>query len=165
MANNDFDDFERDLLQMAKEFKGGKYAKQFLKRQAKKLNKEQRKQAESLTNRRPANSKNKNKPLLKSFKAGKPYEYSDELAVRAYSNAPHAHLLNDGHRILTRGKNLKKPAENNGRWEAERRGKGREVGFVMGVKFMEKAQGLFEDKNYKDTQKFIDQMLEKYEMS
>ena len=52
-----------------------------------------------------------------------------------------------------------------GRWEAERRGQGREVGFVMGVKFMEKAQELFEDKNYKDTQKFIDQMLDKYEMS
>lgn len=154
MPNNDFTEFERDLLQLAQDFEGGKYAKKFLKKQGRKLNRIQSKQAESLTGHRLQKSKNKSKPLGKSFKTGKVYKYSKEMVVRAYSNAPHAHLLNDGHRILTRGKNLKKG-------EAERRGQGREVGFVAGVKFMEKADQLFEDKNFIDTQQFIDDMLNK----
>ena len=157
MPNNDFTEFERDMLQLATEFDNGKYGKRFLKKQGRKLNKVQSKQTENLTKRRPENSKNKAKPLGKSFKTGKVYKYSGEMAVRAYSNAPHAHLINDGHIILTRGKNLKKG-------EYPRRGQGQEVGFVVGVKFMEKANQLFEDKNYTDTQKFIDDMLNKHGM-
>lgn len=138
MPNNNFTEFERDLLQVAMEFQGGKYAKQFLKKQGRKLNKIQSKQAESLVNKKTGN-------LEKGFKTGKVYKYnSDNLSVRAYNKSPHAHLLNNGHRIVDRN--------------------GREKGFKTGVKFMEKADQLFEDKNFTDTQKFIDNMLNKHGM-
>lgn len=138
MPSNDFTEFERDLLQVAMEFKNGKYAKQFLKKQGRKLNKIQSKQAESLVNKKTGN-------LEKGFKTGKVYKYnSDNLSVRAYNKSPHAHLLNNGHRIVDRN--------------------GREKGFKTGVKFMEKAEEQFTDKNFTDTQKFIDNMLNKHGM-
>ena len=159
---NDFDEFERDLLQAASEFHNGKYAKAFLRKQSRKLNKEQRKKASQLTKRQESRPDRKTGMLLKSFKTGKVYIYrSDQMCIRAYSNAPHAHLLNDGHIILARGKNLKK--SRTGRViESERRGQGAEVGFALGVKFMEKAEQFFEDKNFEDTQQFIDDMLNKH---
>ena len=117
MPNNDFTEFERDLLKMAMEFKGGKYAKQFLKKEGRKLNKEQRKKAKNLVNKKTGN-------LEKAFKTGKAYKFEGNLlSVRAYNKSPHAHLLNDGHRIVDKN--------------------GIEHGFKVGVKFMEIAEQSF----------------------
>lgn len=135
---NDFDEFERDMLRMAMDFQGGKQAKAFLKKQARELNKEQRRQTKTLVNKKTGN-------LQKGFKAGKVYKYnSKQLSVRAYNKSPHAHLLNDGHRIVDKN--------------------GTEHGFKLGVKFMEKSENNFKDKNFENTQQFIDDMLNKYGM-
>lgn len=138
MPSNDFTEFERDLLQVAMEFKNGKYAKQFLKKESRELNKEQRKKAKNLVNKKTGN-------LQKGFKTGKVYKFEgDLLSVRAYNKSPHAHLLNDGHRIVDKN--------------------GVEHGFKTGVKFMEKAEEQFTEKYFTDTQQFIDDMLNKHGM-
>ena len=162
----EFSDFEREMLEIASEFKEGKFVKRFLKKQSKKLSKIQ-KQKVALIKREKYEDEDLEKRLNnpKSWKTGKVYEFGGDMAVRAYSNSPHAHLLNNGHIIRARGKNLKNAKQNGGRWEAERRGRGREVGFVPGIHFMESAQDEFEEKHYNDTQQFIDDMLNKHGMS
>ena len=133
---NQFDEFERDLLRATMDYQNGKYVKPFLKKQARELNKVQRKETKTLVNKKTGN-------LQKGFKAGKVYKYRNkELSVRAYNKSPHAHLINDGHRIIDKN--------------------GTEHGFKRGVKFMEKAEQLFENKNFEDTQQFIDDMLNKH---
>lgn len=134
---NDFTQFERDLLMLAANFEKGKETKAFLKKQGRKLNKKQREKVSSLTNKKTGNlSKAQN------FKTGKVYKYhSDDLSVRAYSKSQHAHLLDKGHRKVSKT--------------------GQELGFTPGVNFMEKAQREFEDENYNDTQDFIEKMLKK----
>lgn len=137
---NDFDAFERDLLRLANNFDSGKQTKAFLKKQGKKLNKKQREKVSSLTNQKTGNlSKAKN------FKTGKVYKYySDDLSVRAYSKSSHGHLIDKGHRKVSKT--------------------GQELGFTSGVNFMEKAQREFEDENFEDTKNFIDEMLNKHGM-
>ena len=133
---NQFDEFERDLLRVATEYQNGKFVKIFLKKQARGLNGVQRKETKTLVNKKTGN-------LQKGFKAGKVYKYRNkELSVRAYNKSPHAHLINDGHRIIDRN--------------------GTEHGFKQGVKFMEKAEQIFENKNFEETQQFIDDMLNKH---
>lgn len=68
------------------------------------------------------------------FKRGKVWQEDDgTYRVRVYNNAPHAHLIEDGHRIV--GKD------------------GSEHGFKQGLKVMEKAN--------KEVEKQWDQILEK----
>ena len=80
---------------------------------------------------------------IKSIKRGKVYRYSGtgDLAIRAYSGAPHGHLIEDGHRQVTKD--------------------GREVGFVRGKHVFKDAAKQFEPTHYENTQKFIDDVLEK----
>lgn len=56
---------------------------------------------------------------IKSIKRGKVYDYNGAHAVRVYSAAPHAHLIEEGHRMVTHD--------------------GREVGFVPGHHVFETA--------------------------
>ena len=78
---------------------------------------------------------------LKSIKRGKVYEYQGAQAVRVYSYAPHAHLVEDGHRIVTHD--------------------GREVGFVPGHHVFEVAAKGFEPQYYQDLDGFLDKEVEK----
>ena len=71
----------------------------------------------------------------KSIKRGKVYEYDGAQAIRVYSTAPHAHLIEDGHRMVTHD--------------------GREVGFVPGMHVFEVAGKEFEPEYLAD----IDEML------
>lgn len=71
----------------------------------------------------------------KSIKRGKVYDYDGAFAVRVYSTAPHAHLIEDGHRMVTHD--------------------GREVGFVQGMHVFEVAGKGFETEFLAD----IDDML------
>ncbi len=155
--NNDFDDFEKDLLEMTTKFNKGKESKKFLKKQARKLNRLQRKKVEELTKKNTKSKVQKHLRDPSSFKAGRPYKHSSDLSVRAYSNFPTAHLINNGHIIRARGAIYK-----GGQRRGSRRGKTREIGFVKGVYFMEKAQKGFIEKNFEDTKKFIDDMLQKH---
>lgn len=78
---------------------------------------------------------------LKSIKRGKVYDYQGAQAVRVYSYAPHAHLVEDGHRMVTHD--------------------GREVGFVPGHHVFEVAAKGFEPQYYQDLDSFLDKEVEK----
>lgn len=81
---------------------------------------------------------------FKSIKRGKAYKYrgNDAWAVRVYSYDPKAHLLENGHRIVTRGKNIEK-------------------GFAKGYKVFEKSEKSFQNTFYNDVEDFIDDVLAK----
>lgn len=78
---------------------------------------------------------------LKSIKRGRVYDYHGSQAVRVYSYAPHAHLVEDGHRMVTHD--------------------GREVGFVPGHHVFEVAAEDFEPQYYQDLDNFLDKEAEK----
>lgn len=135
--SNDFDEFERDLLIMAGDYKKGKYAKSFLKKEGKKLINIQKDVSKSLV-------KEKTGYFKKHFKVGKPYNYRGQsFAIRGYNNSPHAHLINNGHRVISHGV---------------------EKGFRPGVDYIKKSENKFKDQFFDDTQKFIDDLLNEHGM-
>ncbi len=77
---------------------------------------------------------------LKSIKRGKVYVYHGAQAVRVYSYAPHAHLIEDGHRMVTHD--------------------GREVGFVKGHHVFEVAAEDFEPVFYTDLDDFLSEEVD-----
>lgn len=142
MAKFDFKeltDFEKELLDLTKNLDNGKHAKKFLRSAGNKLKRRTVNVAKAKTNKRTGN-------LLKGIKRGKPYKYylDGSMAVRVYAGSPafHAHLLNNGHRIVDKF--------------------GNEHGFKKGVHFFEGGLKEYEDQYYKDTQDFIDEMLDKH---
>ena len=80
--------------------------KPFLRKEANKLRKQ------TVNGARRLGKKTGN--YLKSIKRGKVYNYRGSQAIRVYSYAPHAHLIEEGHRMVTHD--------------------GREVGFERGVR-------------------------------
>lgn len=91
-----------------------------------------------------ATVKKKSGRYFKSIKSGKVYKYSGNgaWAVRVYSYDPKAHLLENGHRIVTRGKKIEK-------------------GFAKGHKIFEKSRQEFQETFYNDVGNFIDDVIEK----
>lgn len=75
----------------------------------------------------------------KSIKRGKVYEYDGAQAIRVYSTAPHAHLIEDGHRMVTHD--------------------GREVGFVPGMHVFEVAGKGFEPEYLADIDEMLDEAV------
>lgn len=77
----------------------------------------------------------------KKWKRGKVFTNNGEIVVRIYNSAPHAHLLEEGHRQVTKD--------------------GREVGFVRGKYPMKKGIQEFESSGMVDDMfsEWIDQML------
>ena len=75
----------------------------------------------------------------KSIKRGKVYEYDGAQAIRVYSTAPHAHLIEDGHRMVTHD--------------------GREVGFVPGMHVFEVAGKAFEPEYLADIDDMLDEAV------
>ena len=76
---------------------------------------------------------------LKSIKRGKVYEYDGAQAVRVYSTAPHAHLIEEGHRMVLHD--------------------GTEVGFVPGHHVFEVAAKGFEPQYLEDVDKMLDEAV------
>ena len=74
-----------------------------------------------------------------SIKRGKVYEYDGAQAIRVYSTAPHAHLIEDGHRMVTHD--------------------GREVGFVPGMHVFEVAGKGFEPEYLADIDDMLDEAV------
>lgn len=134
----ELDEFTKDLMAMANDLDKGKHAKKFLRVQGSKLNKENKKQAKSV------NIGKKTGNYLKGFKRGKPYNYNGAFAIRAYNSSPHAHLLEDGHRMVTED--------------------GREVGFVEGFHVLDKAKKSIEEGYYNDVEEFIDELLKDHNL-
>ena len=134
----ELDDFTKDLFKLALEFENGKQAKKFLTKTGNKLRNESRKLAKMRVGKKTGN-------LIKGFRRGKIYKYKGkDLSVRVFNNAPHAHLLNYGHFIVNK--------------------KGEEIGFAKGHNFMEDAADNFRTKHMKDTEKWLDEMLNKHGM-
>lgn len=131
--------FEEELLDLAKELDNGKEAKKFLRRTGNKLKRRTVNVAKAKTNKRTGN-------LLKGIKRGKPYRYylTGDMAVRVYAGSPafHAHLINNGHRIVDKN--------------------GIEHGFKPGVHFFEGGLKVYEGQYYEDVQNFIDLMLDEH---
>lgn len=78
----------------------------------------------------------------KGWKRGKAFKgRNGEIVVRVYNSSPHAHLIEDGHRMITKG--------------------GKEVGFVKGAKVLDKSMREFEEKEMESMlSDWIDDLLE-----
>lgn len=121
------DTFARNMQRSAQQFQ--RKQKAFLRKEGTKL------KTKTLQKARPLGRKTGN--YLKSIKRGKVYEYNGAQAVRVYSTAPHAHLIEDGHRMVTHD--------------------GREVGFVPGHHVFETAGREFEAQYLADMEDFLDE--------
>ena len=85
--------------------------------------------------------KNIAKMSKRGTKLGKYYRHKKSAAIRVYSAEPHAHLIEDGHRMVTHD--------------------GQEVGFVPGAHVFENASKKFEPHFLKEVEGMIDEAFEK----
>ena len=92
----DFDSLEKDLQTMADKI-GGKETKNFLKKQGKKFQKKTQDLAKRLVKERTGK-------YVKGIKSGKVYIYDGSFVTRVYSGARHAHLIENGHKAVAKGK-------------------------------------------------------------
>ena len=85
--------------------------------------------------------------LRKGIKKGKPYYYNKDQSfeVRVHEYAPHAHLVEYGHKMLTK---YKKPVSNG-------------YSFVRGKGFTKDAEKNYETAFAKDIDKFLDKLPKK----
>lgn len=138
-------EFEKELLDIAQRDMP-KESKKFMNKQGRNLKKRTVVIARMNTGEKTGN-------YIKSIKKGKVYNKDGALCVRAYSYAPHAHLIEYGHRQVVNpssGGKIKKG-----------KGIGKEVGFVRGRYVFEDAAGTYEPEFYAETQRFIDDILDK----
>lgn len=112
-----------------------KESRKFIKKEANKLNK----QNKSAYKSKGIGEETGN--LLKGFKAGKAYKYQGVWSARAYNGSPHAHLLNDGYM-----------------WTPHKGANGEEH-FIPGFHFMEDAAKAFESGYYDDVEDFLHEVL------
>lgn len=127
-----FQELSDSLLKLSKEIDNGKSAKKFLQKAGNKLKKKTVEQAQRSVKKYTGT-------YIKSIKRGKVYDFQGNLSVRTYSASPHAHLIESGHRIVTRS--------------------GREKGFKPGYHVFEKAAKDFENEFAEDTENFIQELL------
>jgi hypothetical protein len=85
--------------------------------------------------------KKKTGRYYKSIKRGKVYNYDGALSIRCYSSAPHAHLIEKGHRLVNKD--------------------GQEIGWVDGRHVFEETEEEFKGTYYNDCEDFIDEVLDK----
>ena len=128
-----FQELSDSLLKLSKEIDNGKSAKKFLQKAGNKLKKKTIEQAQKSVKKYTGT-------YIKSIKRGKVYDFKGNLSVRTYSASPHAHLIESGHRIVTRS--------------------GREKGFKPGYHVFEKAAKNFEDELTEDAENFIQELLD-----
>lgn len=126
--------FEKDLMKFANDLLP-KESKKFLRETGTKLKKVTLSKAKSKV-------KKDSGDYFKSIKKGKVYKYNgNELAIRCYSGDPVAHLLEKGHRQVTKN--------------------GEEIGWVDGLHVFEEAEKEFESTYYDVAQKFVNEVIEK----
>lgn len=135
---DDFDiheltDFEKKLVSLVND-KLPRESKKFLRTSGTKLRKATLSKAKSKVKKDTGN-------YFKSIKRGKVYNYDGSLAIRCYSSDPKAHLIEKGHRQVTKD--------------------GREVGWVDGKHVFEESEKSFESTYYEDIEKFLDEVLDK----
>ncbi len=146
MSSDGFDfheltNFEQDLIKLANDVMP-RESKSFLRKEGTKLKR-------CTLNIAKAKVKKKTGAYYKSIKKGKVYKYNDSLAVRCYASnakdsdksAPHAHLIEYGHRLVTKD--------------------GREIGWVDGKYVFQDAEQEFQSQYFTDCEDFIDEVLDK----
>ena len=136
MANIDtseLDGFAKTLLYYASSSMP-KQSKKFLQKEGNKLKKRTLSKAKSLTNKKTGN-------YYKGIKRGKVYHYRDKKnnSIRVYGGSPHAHLIEYGHRQVSKN--------------------GVESGFVEGKHVFEKARNEFQSEYNSDCEKFISDVV------
>lgn len=121
--------YSRELVRVGQE--APKKQKQFMRREGNKLRRATKREAKRL-GRKSGNYES-------SIKRGKAYHYQGAIATRVYSTAPHAHLIEEGHRMVTHD--------------------GREVGFVPGYHVFEVAGKRFEPEYLADIDDMLDEAV------
>lgn len=112
-----------------------KEIKAFLKKEGKSLTKLTTQEAHQRVKKRSTGPKSYHERI----NTGKAYKYQGEVwAIRTYSTAPHAHLIEDGHVIKSHGKT---------------------VGSTTGKKVFETAQRQYDKKFFQNVDKFVDKVL------
>ena len=127
----ELDIFSKQLERVARE--QPKKSVSFLKKQGTKLKRETSKVAKRRVRKDSGF-------YHQSIKRGKVYTYNGAFSIRCYSSAPHAHLLEKGHRMVTHG--------------------GRMVGFVPGVHVFETAGRTFKPKFEEACEDFVDEVMD-----
>ena len=147
---DELSELKKDLLRSIKD-KYPDETKKFIKGEAKKLTNV----AKKIAKKQIGTSKNSKKEWIaeksyhKKWKAGVPYKYSEgDLCCRAYNSAPHAHMLEYGHRQVPRGK---KGQSNKG---------GQANGFTDGNMIMFQAETDFLSDWLNDCEKFFCEYVE-----
>ena len=125
----ELDAYAKELERTARE--STKLQKKFMRQEGSKLLRRTKSEAKRV--------KVKTGNYKKSIKRGKVYEYDGAQAIRVYSTAPHAHLIEDGHRMVTHD--------------------GREVGFVPGMHVFEVAGKGFEPEYLADIDDMLDEAV------
>lgn len=128
---SEIDAFTRELLELAQN-QIPKKSKKFIRKEGSKLKRkikrDARKKVQDLTGN-----------YYDSIKRGKPYLFKGQLmSIRVYSSAPHAHLIEHGHVIVTHGM---------------------ENGMVKGKYVFEDASNDFKRIYYRDCKTFVDEIF------
>jgi hypothetical protein len=127
---------EKKLLSLANDNMPNE-SKKFIKKEASKLNNKNKSIYKSKGIEERTGS------LIKGFKSGKVYKYNGAWSARVFNSSPHAHLLDKGFI-----------------WKPHKGQSGQEK-FIPGFNFMDDARKAFGEEYFGDTEKFIDDMLEK----
>ena len=127
-----FQDWSKELLKIANNISDEKNSKIFLRKEGTKLKNKTIEKARSSVKKYTGK-------YIKSIKKGKAYKFDGNLSLRVFSSAPHAHLIESGHRIVTRS--------------------GKEKGFKEGYHVFENAAKEFENEFVEDTEKFVDDIF------
>ena len=130
---SEFTAFEKNLIKLANDTMP-KESKKFLREEGTKLKKKTLAKAKEKVKKNSGN-------YFKSIKRGKVYKYDGDLSIRTYSGSPHAHLIENGHRIVD--------------------SEGNEHGFKEGEHVFEEAERQFQGEYFSDAQNFINEVLDK----
>lgn len=127
--------YEKKLLDMASN-KMPRETMKFIRKEGTQLRKVTVKNARAKVKKKTGN-------YFKSIKKGRAYIYQGNggSSIRVYSTAPHAHLIEKGHRIVTPG--------------------GTEKGFKPGLHIFENSEKEFQNQFYEDIENFIDDVIAK----
>lgn len=146
---SELDAFTDRLIRSSKE--ANKEQKKFLRQEGNALKRKTKQQM------RIVNLGEKTGNYKKGIKRGKVYEKDDSNRVRVYSNAPHAHLIEDGHdQMVNPGK-----GPGGGRGVKKGRGKGRKVGRVEGRQVFAAAADQYAPTFAQHCEDAIDRMIDK----
>ena len=147
---SELDEFTDRLIQSSKE--ASKAQRKFLQQQGNKLKRKTKAQARLVGIQQHTGN------YMKGIKRGKVWkERNGAQAVRVYSNAPHAHLIEDGHdQTVNPGK-----GKGNGHGVRPGKGIGRKVGEVEGREVFLKAYEAFAPEYERASEEEVDEMIRK----